>query len=135
MVVPKSVSDIGSHAFGFTLEYPDENSDEGEYSKLSGFKMSVSSGSAAKKYAKKSGLKYTVSDGNLLKFVFIVVCIALIAAAVVFGLVLMSRSRKLPKKDIRKAIKKEKAKAEEASYKKIVDDDEQESSGDKKDKK
>ena len=97
-----------------------------EETKLSGFKMSVPSGSEAKKYAKSNGISYTVTDFNLLKWAFIVLCFALLAAAVVFGVVLMSRSRKSAPRRVRNAQKREKAKAFENSYKKIIDDDEPE---------
>ena len=54
---------------------------------------------------------------------FIVVCVGLLAAAVVFGAVLMARSRKTASRGAKKAQKLEKEKAEEANYEKIVDDD------------
>ena len=94
--------------------------------KVDGFKMSVCSGSAGKKYAKKSGISYTVTDFDILRLAFIVFCVALIAAAIVFGIVLMSRSRKLASSGARKAKKQEAERKAEENYKKIVDDDKKE---------
>lgn len=131
VAVPKSVEEIGDMAFGFTWVSSGEGEDAVlEEGKVSGFKMSVPSGSAAKKYAKKSGISYTVTDYNLLKWAFIVLCFALLAAAVVFGCVLMSRSRKKAPRRVRQAQKREKERAEEAAYKTLIDDD-----PDKKDEK
>ena len=127
IAVPKSVSDIGERAFGFGYEVSGEGENAAyEEVKVSGFKMSVPSGSAAKKYAKKNGVSYTTTDFNLLKWAFIVLCFALLAAAVVFGCVLMSRSRKTAPLRVRQAKKREKERAAEASYKKIIDDSEPE---------
>lgn len=124
VTVPKSVKDIGDKAFGFTWERSGDDANATlEEVKVSGFKMSVPSGSAAKKYAKKNGVSYTVTDFNLLKWAFIVLCFAVLAAAIVFGCVLMSRSRKTAPRRVRQAQKREKEKAAEAAYKKIIDDD------------
>ena len=127
VAVPKSVSDIGDKAFGFTIDYSGETDENGnkltETVKVDGFKMSVCSGSAAKKYAKKSGISYTVTDFDILRLAFIVLCVALIAAAIIFGIVLMSRSRKLASPGARKAKKQEAERKAEESYNKIVDDD------------
>ena len=124
--VPKSVRSIGEEAFGYTVDYTGETNEDGtkavDIVKKSGFKMSVSSGSEAKKYAKDNDISYTVKDRNLLKMAFIVLCIALLAAAVVFGLVLMSRNRKTATLAQKKIKKIEKEKAEEAAYKTIIDD-------------
>lgn len=124
--VPKSVRSIGEEAFGYTVDYTGETNEDGtkavDIVKKSGFKMSVSSGSEAKKYAKDNDISYTVKDRNLLKMAFIVLCIALLAAAVVFGLVLMSRNRKTATLAQKKVKKIEKEKAEEAAYKTIIDD-------------
>lgn len=124
VAVPKSVKDIGDYAFGFTWERSGDGDDAVlKEAKVGGFKMSVPSGSAAKKYAKKNGVSYTVTDFNLLKWAFIVLCFAILAAAIVFGCVLMSRSRKTAPRRVRQAQKREKEKAAEAAYKKIIDDD------------
>ena len=135
VAVPKSVSDIGDKAFGFTVDYTGETGENGEKLtetvKVDGFKMSVSSGSAAKKYAKKAGISFSVTDFDILKLTFIVVCVALIAAAIIFGIVLMSRSRKLATRGARKAKKLEDERKAEENYKKIVDDEQH---PDKKDK-
>lgn len=123
--VPKSVDDIGDEAFGYTVDYTGETDQNGEQMidvvKMSGFKMSVSSGSAAKKYAKDNDISYTEKDRNLLKLAFIVLCAALLAAAVIFGIVLMARNRKSATLAQKKVKKIEKEKAEEASYIPIVD--------------
>ncbi len=125
IAIPKSVKSIGDHAFGFV---PSEDED---FEKLDGFKMSVFSGSEGKKYAKSNSLSYHVKDRSLLKMAFLVLCVGLALAAIVFACVLMSRSRKRASAGARKAMKLEKEKAEEASYKKIIDGDEK--NGDKKD--
>lgn len=117
VAVPKSVKSIGDHAFGFV-----KSGDE-PYEKLDGFKMSVFSRSEGKKYAKANSLEYNVKDRSLLKMAFIVVCVGIGLAAIVYSCVLMSRSRKRASASVRKAIKEEKEKAEEASYKKIIDGD------------
>lgn len=127
VTVPKSVSSIGDYAFGFTWENTGSTDTDGapvlKETKLGGFKMSVPSGSEAKKYAKKNNISYSVTDHNILKWAFIVLCIALLAGAVVFGLVLMSRSRKKAPRRVRKSQKREKEKAEEESYQKIISDE------------
>ena len=51
VTIPKTVTSIGSHAFGFN----DSNS---TYSKISGFKIYCFEGSAAETYAKENGFKY-----------------------------------------------------------------------------
>lgn len=127
VAVPKSVSDIGDKAFGFTIGYTGETDEKGnkltETVKVSDFKMSVVSGSAAKKYAKSSGVSYTVTDYDIRKIAFIVLCVALIVAAIVFAIVLMSRSRKLATSGARKAKKQDAQRKAEESYKKIVGDE------------
>lgn len=117
VAVPKSVKSIGDHAFGFV------SSDSEEFTKLDGFKMSVFSRSEGKKYAKSNSLTYNVKDRSLLKMAFIVICVGCGLGAIVYSCVLMSRSRKRASAGVRKAIKEEKEKAEEASYQKIIDSD------------
>lgn len=114
--IPKSVKTIGENAFGITVE-------NGQFANTEGFSMSVSSGSAGEKYAKNQNLNYTVSDKSLLKAAFVIVAVGLIAAAVIFGLVLMARSKKSASSGARKAKKLAKEQAEAENYKKIVDDD------------
>ena len=127
VAVPKSVSSIGDMAFGYTIDYTGETDENGnkltEPVKLDGFKMSVTSGSAAKKYAKKSGVSYTVTDYDIRKIAFITLCVALIAAAIVFAVVLMSRSRKLASRGAKKAKKQEAERKAAQNYKKIVEDE------------
>lgn len=114
--IPKSVKNIGENAFGITVK-------DGQLANTEGFSMSVASGSAGEKYAKNQDLDYTVSDKSLLKAAFVIVAVGLIAAAVIFGIVLMARSKKSASSGARKAKKLAKEQAEAENYKKIVDDD------------
>lgn len=114
--IPKSVKTIGANAFGFTAS-------NGQLAEVEDFSMSVVSGTAGEKYAKDSSLDYTISDKNLKRIAFIVIVAGLIAAAVVFGIVLMSRARKSASSGAKKAKKLAKEQEEEANYKKIVGDD------------
>ena len=127
VVVPKSVNDIGSKAFGFVPSSETSTDENGntvrEDVKLDGFKMSVTSGSAAKKYAKNNDISYTVTDYDIRRIAFIVLCVALIAGAAVFAVVLMSRSRKRASRGARKAKKAEKERLEAQNYRKIIDGD------------
>ena len=115
--IPKSVKSIGENAFGYTVE-------NGESAKVSGFKMSVFSGSAAEKYAKNNDIEFSAKDKDMKKVVFIVVAVALIAAVAVFSVVLMSRGKKGESKGTKKARKQADEQAEEDSYEKIIDDQE-----------
>lgn len=127
VVVPKSVSDIGSKAFGFVPSSETTTDDNGntvrEDVRLDGFKMSVTSGSAAKKYAKNNDISYTVTDYDIRRIAFIVLCVALVAGAAVFAVVLISRSRKLASRGARKAKKAEKERIKAQNYRKIIDSD------------
>lgn len=114
--IPKSVKNIGENAFGITVK-------DGQLANTEGFSMSVVSGSAGEKYAKNQNLDYSVSDKNLKRIAFIIIAVGLIAAAIIFGLVLMARSKKKAPSDARKAKKLAKEQAEAENYKKIVDDD------------
>lgn len=118
--VPKSVKEIGNMAFGYTIN----SSGNGEDIKIDGFKMNVSSGSEAAKYAKSNDIDFTASDKDLRSFAFRAAGLALAVAAIVFGVVLMARGRKGAPASARKAKKEAREKEEEASYKKIIDDDE-----------
>lgn len=114
--IPKSVKTIGTNAFGFTAS-------GGEVVEVDDFSMSVVSGTAGEKYAKSSELDYTISDKNLKRIAFIVISVGLIAAAVVFGIVLMARSKKRASSGAKKAKALAKEQEEEANYEKIVGDD------------
>ena len=116
--VPKTVTEIGDDAFGYTVE-------NSERQLLSGFKLSVFSGSAGEKYAKSEKIEYTVTDVNIKKIAFIAVAIGLIVAVIVFALVLMKRGKKLATAGARKAEKAAKEKEAEMSYEKIMPDDDQ----------
>lgn len=113
--VPKSVKNIGDYSFGFVTGASD-------VAKLGGFEMGVVSGSAAEKYAKSNNIEYTLTDKGLRRIIFIIVAVGAVLAAIVFGAVLMSRSRKTAPAGAKKAQKLARQKAEEESYKKIVDD-------------
>ncbi|MBQ7027577.1 MAG: leucine-rich repeat domain-containing protein [Ruminococcus sp.] len=114
--IPKSVKTIGANAFGFTAS-------EGQLVKVEDFSMSVVSGTAGEKYAKSSSLDYTISDKNIKRIAFIVISVGLIAAAVVFGIVLMARAKKRASSGAKKASALAKEQEEEANYEKIVGDD------------
>ena len=115
--IPKSVKTIGENAFGYTVE-------NSERQKLEDFNMSVFSGSAGEKYSKSEKISHTVTDVNIKRVAFIAIMIGLIAAALVFALTLMKRSRKTATAGARKAAKKAKELEEEKKYKKIMSDDE-----------
>ena len=113
--IPKSVEEIGDTAFGYSL-YGDG------VIKVDGFKIGAASGSAAAKYAKKNDIEYDITDKSLKRMVFIIIAVGLVAAVIVFAVVLMSRSRKTAGIGAKKAKKKAQEKAAEDNYKKIVDD-------------
>lgn len=117
--IPKTVKTIGDDAFGYTVE-------NSERQKLSGFKLSVFSGSEGEKYAKNEKIEYTVTDINIKKIAFFVIAAGLILAAVVFAFVLMKRGKKLATAGARKAEKAAKEAEAEKNYKKIMNDDDQE---------
>ena len=116
--IPKTVKTIGDDAFGYTVE-------NSERQKLSGFKLSVFSGSEGEKYAKNEKIEFTVTDINIKKIAFFVIAVGLILAAIVFACVLMKRGKKLATAGARKAEKAAKEAEAEKNYKKIMNDDDQ----------
>ncbi len=114
--VPKSVAIIGDNAFGFSLNQ------DGTYTADSDFTMSVYSGTAGEKYAKANDFKHTTVDKSLKGLVFAIVGIGLLAAAGVFAVVLMMRSKKGAPGSVKKADKLAREKEEEENYKKIIED-------------
>jgi leucine-rich repeat-containing protein len=125
--IPKTVETIGEDAFG---KISDE---EGNTLSLSGFKMNVSSGSAAEKYAKSADIEHTASDKSLKKMAFIIIAVGLIIAVIIFAIVLMARNRKGAAISAKKAQKEAKEKEAEENYVKILDDsDEHKKDSDKK---
>ena len=112
VVVPSSAATIGDYAFGFTA-----NSDGSAFEPVSGFSMSVNSGTAAEKYAKKSDLEYNVMDVNIKKIAFIIIGVAALLAAAVFAVVLMHRGKKNP-------APRQEDDAEDENYSSILSDSE-----------
>ena len=123
--IPKSVKTIGKNAFGYTVE-------NSERQKLDGFNMSVFSGSAGEKYSKSEKIPHTVTDINIKRVAFITIMIGLIVLVLVFALTLMKRSKKTATAGARKAAKKAKELEEEKKYKKIMSDDEIQTSNEAK---
>ena len=120
ITIPKSVEKIGDNAFGARYN------DEGNITAVDSFKMSVTAGSAGEKYAKSNKIEYDSSGINLKKLAFIVVCTGVLLTAIVFGAVLMSRSKKGASRGAKKAQKEAIEKEAEMNYKKIAGDDEDE---------
>ncbi|MBQ8298003.1 MAG: leucine-rich repeat domain-containing protein [Ruminococcus sp.] len=118
VVVPKSVETVGEYALGYTF-----NADGSDYEKLSGFTMSVNSGSAAQDYAEDNDIEHTVVDKSLKDFAFIIICVGVLAAAAVFAVVLMRRGKKGASAEVRAAEKAEAEALEEndPSYEGIVE--------------
>ena len=114
--VPKTVETIGEDAFG---KISDE---EGNTLSLSGFKMNVSSGSAAEKYAKNDNIEHTASDKSLKRIAFVIIAAGLIIAVIIFAVVLMARNRKSATAAAKKAQKEALEKEAEDNYVKILDD-------------
>ena len=85
------------------------------------FKLSVYSGTAGEKYAKSSNLNYTVADRSIKKTAFIIIACGFVIAAVISALIIMSKGRKSASAEVRKADKAAQEKAEEESYKKIIE--------------
>ncbi|HAE52702.1 MAG TPA: hypothetical protein DCG30_05545 [Ruminococcus sp.] len=115
-VIPKSAEIIEDNAFGFK-----EDSETGEYARVEDFKLSVYSGTAGEKYAKSSKLNYTVADKSIKKTAFVIIACGLVIAAVVIALIIMSKGKKGASAEVRKSDKAAKEKAEEESYKKIIE--------------
>ena len=116
VVIPKSAEIIEDNAFGFS-----DSSDTGDYVPVDGFKMSVYSDTAGERYAKSSKLDYTVTDRSLKKTAFIITACGFIIAAVIVAVIIMSKGRKSASAEVRKADKLAEEKAEEESYKKIIE--------------
>ena len=116
VVIPKSAEIIEDNAFGFS-----DSSDTEEYVPVDGFKMSVYSDTAGERYAKSSKLDYTVTDRNLKKTAFIITACGFVIAAVIVAVIIMSKGRKSASAEVRKADKLAEEKAEEESYKKIIE--------------
>ena len=117
--IPKTVSEIGDGAFGYTVE-------NSELKLTDDFTMSVFSGSAGEKYAKSATIEYTTIDNSLKRTAFLVAAVAVIIVIIVFAASLMARGRKTATADARKAEKEAKEKAIEDSYEKILSDEEKE---------
>lgn len=113
--IPKSVTSIGDNAFGYALN------EDGTYTAMENFSLSVFSGSAGEKYAKKNDIERSYIDRNLKSIAFITVGIGLILAAIVFAIVLMARNRKGAPASAKKAEKLAKQKEAEENYEKIID--------------
>ena len=116
--IPKSVTEIGDDALGYTVE-------NSQRQLLSGFQLSVFSGSAGEKYAKSEKIEHTVTDVNIKKIAFIAVSVGLILVVIVFAFVLMKRGKKLATAGARKAEKERLEKEAEKNYQKIMPDEDQ----------
>jgi len=117
VIIPKSVSSIGAHAFGYSI------GDDEDYTLEKGFKLSVFTGSEGERYARANKISYTHVDKSLKRYAFLIAAGALLLAAIVLAMVLMSKGRKRISSSEKKA---EAERIAEASYEKILDDSDEE---------
>lgn len=117
VTVPKSVTEVGADAFGKMYD------DNGNIISVKGFSMSVTAGSAGAKYAKSNGIEFKSRGVDLKLLALIVVSAGILVTAIVFGVVLMSRSKKGASRGAKKARKEAKEREAEKNYKKITGND------------
>ncbi len=117
VIIPKSVSSIGAHAFGYSI------GDDEDYTLEKGFKLSVFTGSEGERYARANKISYTHVDKSLKRYAFLIAAGALLLAAIVLAMVLMSKGRKRISSSEKKA---EAERIAEESYEKILDDSDEE---------
>ncbi|MBR2284055.1 MAG: leucine-rich repeat domain-containing protein [Ruminococcus sp.] len=115
VIVPAGTSSIGENAFGYTED------SEGTAVKEEDFELSVYSGSEGLSYAKKNGLEYVVADRSLGKVLFIALGAGLVIIAAAAAFVLMRKGKKSPERAVKQADKESAERAEEESYKGIIE--------------
>jgi hypothetical protein len=116
VIVPRSVSDIKDHAFGYDIK-------DDDYAKKDNFSMSVYAGSAAEKYAKSNKIDHTALDKSVKQYAFIVISVGVLLAVIIIAVMIMRRGKKSASPEVKKADLLEQEKAEAENCEKILDDE------------